>query len=69
MARHHDWQGIPLPRGWPRHVRSAMLHVIASGQFGSISSRFTRPRPRSPGGQRRIIHTTPLLSEVVLHFR
>jgi hypothetical protein len=29
MAKHENPRGIPLPRGWPRRVRSAMLHVIA----------------------------------------
>jgi hypothetical protein len=33
MARHEHPPRIHLPRGWPRRVRSAMLHVIALGQY------------------------------------
>ena len=33
MAKHEHPPRIHLPRGWPRRVRSAMLHVIALGQY------------------------------------
>ncbi len=30
---------IPLPAGWPRHARSAMLHVISLAQFALAYTR------------------------------
>jgi len=33
MAKHENPRGIPLPRGWPRRVKSAMLNVIALAQY------------------------------------
>jgi hypothetical protein len=30
---------IPLPRGWPFHVKSAMLHVISLAQFAVAYTR------------------------------
>ncbi len=35
MARHENSPGIPLPRGWPRRVKSAMLNVIALAQYAA----------------------------------
>jgi transposase InsO family protein len=39
MARHQNSQGIPLPRGWPRHVKSAVLHVVALAQYAATYTR------------------------------
>jgi len=33
MAKHEHPPRIHLPRGWPRRVKSAVLHVIALGQY------------------------------------
>ncbi len=33
MTRHGNPPGIPLPAGWSKHARSAMLHVISLAQF------------------------------------
>ncbi len=30
---------IPLPRGWPRQVRSAVIHAISLAHFSLISTR------------------------------
>ena len=30
---------IPLPKGWHRHVRSAMLHVISLAQYATVYTR------------------------------
>jgi len=38
-AEHASSQGIPLPRGWPRHVKSAMSHVIALAQYAVAYTR------------------------------
>ncbi len=29
MAKHRNPSRIPLPRGWPRSVKSGMMHVIS----------------------------------------
>ncbi len=29
---------IPLPKGWTRHVRSAVLHVISLAQYAAVYS-------------------------------
>ncbi len=39
MARQQNLRGIPLPNGWPRHVTSAMLHVIALAQYAMAYTR------------------------------
>ncbi len=39
MARQQNLRGIPLPSGWPRHVASAMLHVIALAQYAIACTR------------------------------
>lgn len=33
MAKHENLRGIPLPRGWPRRVKSAMLNIIVLAQY------------------------------------
>src|SRR5436190_372235 len=30
---------LPLPRGWPRRVRSAMLHVMCLARYAAVSTR------------------------------
>ena len=30
---------IPLPNGWTKHVRSAMLHVISLAQYAAVYTR------------------------------
>ncbi len=30
---------IPLPKGWHRHVRSAVLHVISLAQYATVYTR------------------------------
>ena len=30
---------IPLPKGWPRHVRLAVLHVISLAQYATVYTR------------------------------
>ena len=30
---------IPLPKGWTKHVRSAVLHVISLAQYAAVYSR------------------------------
>ena len=39
MIKQENSPGIPLPRGWPQSVKSAMLHVISLAQFGLAYSR------------------------------
>jgi hypothetical protein len=39
MATHTNPPRNRLPRGWPRRVRSAMLHVIALGQYALAYAR------------------------------
>jgi hypothetical protein len=33
MAKHESPRGIPLPRGWSQHIKSATLHAFALGQY------------------------------------
>ncbi len=60
MAKHQESQGIPLPRGWPRRVRSAMLHVIALAQYAvtytrswAVNGRIARLRIKAENDQLR----------------
>jgi hypothetical protein len=39
MEKHKNPSGIPLPRGWPQCVKSAMLHVISLAQFALAYTR------------------------------
>ena len=39
MAKHKSSQGVQLPRGWSKRVRSAMLNVIALAQYATSYSR------------------------------
>ena len=49
MAEHTNPPRIHLPRGWPRRVKSAMLHVVALAEYAvaytrgwAINGRITR---------------------------
>ena len=48
MARHKNPSRTHLPRGWPQHVRSAMLHVIALGQSGFTAVTWPRTQDIAP---------------------
>ena len=39
MTKYGNPPGIPLPAGWSRHARSAMLHVISLAQFARAYTR------------------------------
>ena len=39
MPRSKKAPQIPLPKSWKRHVRSAMLHVIALAQYAAVYTR------------------------------
>ena len=39
MTRHRNRPKIPLPRGWARSVKMAVLHVISLAQFGMAYTR------------------------------
>ena len=39
MDKHKNLAGIPLPNGWPRRARSAMLHVISLAQYAMAYTR------------------------------
>ena len=30
---------IPLPKGWTRHVRSAVVHVVSLAQYAAVYTR------------------------------
>ena len=49
MGRHENSPGIPLPRGWPRRVKSAMLNVIALAQYAAAYTRNWAINGRCPG--------------------
>jgi transposase InsO family protein len=60
MSRQADLPRIDLPRGWPRYVRSAMLHVIALAQYAvtyarswAINGRIARVRLKARNDQLR----------------
>ncbi len=60
MAKHQYPAGIPLPRGWPRHVKSAVLHAIALGQYAmaftrswAVNSRIARVQLKAENDQLR----------------
>ena len=39
MAEQQNPHRIPLPRGWPRRVKSAVLHVISLAQYATAYTR------------------------------
>jgi hypothetical protein len=39
MLRIAQYQKIPLPKGWPRRVRSAIIQVICLAHFSLITTR------------------------------
>jgi hypothetical protein len=38
-VRSSSWVEIPLPRGWLRCVKSAVLHVVSLARFATIHTR------------------------------
>lgn len=74
MAEHEHARGIPLPRGWPRQVKSAMLRVVALVQYAvaytrgwAIDGRIARLRLKARNDQLR--QEVALLTEEVVSFR
>ena len=39
MSENQETLKIPLPKGWKKHVRSAVLHVISLAQYTTIYTR------------------------------
>jgi hypothetical protein len=44
MTKHENTRGVPLPRGWSRHVNSATLSVIAYTRSWTINDRIAQVR-------------------------
>ncbi len=70
MAQQTNPPRIGLPRGWPRHVRAAMLHVIALGQYAmpctrssAINARIARARLKAQNDEFK--QPVALLTEVI----
>lgn len=60
MAAHTNPPRIDLPRGWPQHVRSALLHVIALAEYAvaytrgwAVDGRIARLRLKAENDQLR----------------
>ncbi len=49
MFSDHPRRSLPLPRGWPRHVKSAVLHAVA---LASAALTFAPSNLRSPATRR-----------------
>ena len=45
-------QTLPLPRGWPRRVRSAAVHAISLAQFALTCAHARDTRSRDTGDRR-----------------
>ena len=51
-----DRPGIPPPKAWPKHVRSAVTHVTVSDRAATLAARGEAAAPRiatpeaTPGG-------------------
>ena len=39
---------IPLTKGWPCHVRSAVLHIIALAQYATVYTRSWASNQKKP---------------------
>ena len=39
MAKNNKRASIPLPKGWKRHVKSAVLHVVSLAHFSITHAR------------------------------
>ena len=39
MSRNQEALKIPFPKGWKKHVRSAVLHVTSLAQYTTIYTR------------------------------
>ncbi|MEE9296574.1 MAG: hypothetical protein V3W34_16645 [Phycisphaerae bacterium] len=68
MTKHTNPPRIPLPQGWPRRVKSAMLHVISLAQYsmaytrgGAANSPIARVRLKAEN--ERLKQQVPLLME------
>jgi hypothetical protein len=70
MSTNQQIPKIPLPKGWNKHVRSAVLHVISLVPYATIDTRGWSARPRhvvliaSPAPQSVVVDRRP--SAVVL---
>ena len=58
MIKQENSPKLPLRRGWPQSVKSAMLHVISLAQFGmaytggwAVNSQIARTRSKVENGQ------------------
>ena len=51
MNRSDTSPNIPLPKSWPKYIKSAMLYVIAlahpNAEFGMWNAESQAPRPKS----------------------
>ncbi len=70
MAKATDSLRIPLPRGWPGRVRSAILHVISLAQFALAYTRGWAAnsqvaRVRLKGANDRLRQQVALLTEEI----
>ncbi len=55
MTKQQNPPRILLPRGWPRQVKSAMLHVVSLAQYAmaytrswAVNSQIPRPKIAGP---------------------
>ncbi len=48
-----DWRDIPLPSTWPKHARSAIVHVIALGRAAIVCARGKAANTPLAAGQLR----------------
>ena len=59
---------LPLPSGWPRNVKSAVLHVISLAQYAIVATRgwaadALNPRARQAAEDDRLTQEIQLLRE------
>ena len=64
----HKLHHIPRPKSWTRHVRSAVLHVIALAQYAAVCTRSgaahsTSARVRLKAANDRLSQEVALLRE------
>jgi transposase len=60
--------GLPLPSGWAKNVKSAVLHVISLAQYAIVATRgwaadALNPRARQAGEMDRLTNEVALLQE------
>ena len=70
MSQQANLPRIELPQGWPQHVRSAMLHIIALAQYAvayshswAANGRIARLRLKAENDQ--LGQEVALLTEVI----